>query len=176
MRQALHFQSLGFRLHDTMIYRKLNPMPLTHNRYEQEWEYVFVFSLGKPNVWNPLLRANSSAGTKVNWSTRAVADNAARRSREEVTVTKEESQRGNVFEYVIAKDRIGDHPAPFPTEFASDVILSWSNEGEIVLDPFSGSGTTAKMARELGRRFIGIEVNQEYCDISQKRLAQGLLW
>jgi DNA modification methylase len=176
MRQALHFQSIGLRLHDTMIYRKVNPMPLTHNRYEQEWEYVFVLSKGKPSRWNPLMKANVTAGTSVNWSTRAVADNAARRSREEVTTTKDESQRGNVFEYVVAKDRIGDHPAPFPYEFARDMITTWTNEGDIVLDPFSGSGTTVDAARELGRKYIGIEVNPEYVEISQKRLRQQLLW
>ena len=176
MRQALHFQSIGLRLHDTMIFRKVNPMPLTHNRYEQEWEYVFVLSKGKPSRWNPLMKANVTAGTSVNWSTRAVADNAARRSREEVTTTKDESQRGNVFEYVVAKDRIGDHPAPFPYEFARDMITTWTNEGDIVLDPFSGSGTTVDAARELGRKYIGIEVNPEYVEISQKRLRQQLLW
>ena len=176
MRQALHFKKLGLRLHDTVIYRKLNPIPLTHNRYEQEWEYVFVFSKGKPARWNPILKKNVTAGSEVNWSTRAVADNAARRSREEVTTTKEFSQRGNVFEYVIAKDQIGYHPAPFPTEFAGEMIRSWSNEGDIVLDPFSGSGTTAKMARELGRRYIGIEINPEYCEIAKKRLSQQLLF
>jgi len=176
MRQALHFQSIGLRLHDTMIYRKVNPIPLTHNRYEQEWEYVFVLSKGKPSRWNPLMKKNVTAGTSVNWSTRAVADNAARRSREEVTTTKDESQRGNVFEYVVAKDRIGDHPAPFPYEFARDMIATWTNEGDIVLDPFSGSGTTVDAARELGRKYIGIEVNPEYVEISQKRLRQQLLW
>jgi site-specific DNA-methyltransferase (adenine-specific) len=176
MRQALHFQSIGLRLHDTMIYRKVNPMPLTHNRYEQEWEYVFVLSKGKPARWNPLMKTNVTAGTSVNWSTRAVADNAARRSREEVTTTKDESQRGNVFEYVVAKDRIGDHPAPFPYEFARDMITTWTNEGDIVLDPFSGSGTTVDAARELGRNYIGIEINPEYCKITEKRLTQQLLF
>jgi site-specific DNA-methyltransferase (adenine-specific) len=68
------------------------------------------------------------------------------------------------------------HPAPFPEALARDHILSWSNEGDIVLDPFSGSGTTAKMAKHNGRRFIGIEVNQEYCDIAEKRLAQDVLF
>ena len=176
MRQALHFQSMGLRLHDTMVYRKTNPMPLTHDRYEQEWEYIFVLSKGKPAKWNPLMRKNANAGSLVNWSTRSVADNAARRSREEVTATKEESQRGNVFEYVIAKDKIGNHPAPFPSEFARDMILTWSNEGDIVLDPFSGSATTAKMAKHNGLRFIGIEISEKYCEIAAKRLSQGVLF
>lgn len=69
----------------------------------------------------------------------------------------------------------GKHPAPFPEALASDHILSWSNEGDIVLDPFSGSGTTAKMAKYNGRRYIGIEVNSEYCDIANNRLRQQVL-
>jgi site-specific DNA-methyltransferase (adenine-specific) len=176
MRQALHFQQLGLRIHDTMIFRKTNPIPLTHNRYEQEWEYAFVISNGKPSAWNPLMRKNLTAGVSVNWSSRAVADNAARRSRDEITTTKDQSQRGNIFEYSIAKDRVGDHPAPFPSEFARDMIASWSNEGDIVLDPFSGSGTTAKMAKHNGRKYIGIEVNPDYVEISKQRLAQGVLF
>lgn len=176
MRQAIHFQSLGLNLHDTMIFKKANPIPLTHNRYEQEWEYAFVVSKGGPKTFNPLMRRNVTANRKVNWSSRAVAENAARRSREQITTVKEQSQRGNVFEYVVAKDRIGNHPAPFPEIFASDHILSWSNENDVVLDPFSGSGTTAKMAKHNGRRFIGIEVNPEYCEIARKRLAQGNLF
>ena len=63
----------------------------------------------------------------------------------------------------------------FPEALARDHILSWSNEGDIVLDPFSGSGTTAKMAKLNGRKFIGVEINQEYCDIAANRLAQGVL-
>ena len=68
------------------------------------------------------------------------------------------------------------HPAIFPEPIARDHIRSWSNEGDIVLDPFNGSGTTTKMARELGRRYIGIEVNPEYCEIAEKRLEQKLLF
>lgn len=63
------------------------------------------------------------------------------------------------------------HPAPFPESLARDHILSWSNPGDIVLDTFMGSGTTAKMARETGRHYIGFECAQEYVDIANKRLA-----
>ena len=169
-RQALYFKEIGFNLHDTMIYQKTNPIPLTHNRYEQEWEYMFVFSVGKPAVWNPLTKRNLTAGTFVNWSTRAVENGAARRSREEVTVTKSESFRNNIWSYTLALDKVGDHPAPFPVPLAKDHILSWSNEGDLVYDPFMGSGTTAKAAHQLKRRWIGSEISAEYVELANKRL------
>jgi len=170
-RQALYFMGLGFSLHDTMIYRKINPIPLTHNRYEQEYEFMFVFSDGKPTRWNGLTKSNIGAGRKSDWSARAVEAGAARRSREEVTITKQKSYRGNIWEYVIAQDRIGDHPAPFPEALARDHILSWSNPGDVVLDPMMGSGTTGKMAVLTGRQFIGIDTSDEYVELAQRRIA-----
>jgi len=175
MRQCLHFQQLGLKIHDTMIYRKSNPIPLTHNRYEQEWEYAFVLSLGKPKTWNPILKKNKTAGKAVNWSTRAVEDGAARRCRDETTIANETGYIGNIWEYPVGVDALGDHPAPFPEKLAKDHIISWSNVGDVVLDPFSGSGTTAKAAKELGRRFLGLEINPEYCAIAERRIAQQVL-
>lgn len=87
--------------------------------------------------------------------------------------------RSNVWDYGVANagmERLQlQHPASFPEALARDHILSWSNEGDVVLDPFNGSGTTTKIARECGRRYIGIEVNEEYCEIARKRLKQQLL-
>ena len=51
-----------------------------------------------------------------------------------------------------------------------DNIISWSNEGDLILDPFMGSGTTAKMALETNRNFIGFEISKEYCEIAEKRI------
>ena len=53
-RQALFFKDCGFNLHDTMIWKKTNPIPLTHNRFEQSFEYMFVFSKGSPKTFNPI--------------------------------------------------------------------------------------------------------------------------
>jgi DNA modification methylase len=181
MRQALHFQSIGLNLHDTMIYQKENAVPLTHNRYEQQWEYMFVLSKGKPKVFNPLKTKCIHAGRS----------NSSATFRHEGTVTQaahtskpvsEEKIRYNIWSYAVGfMQSTTDvsafkHPAMFPEALARDHILSWSNEGDVVLDPFSGSGTTAKMAKENGRRFIGIEVNPEYVEISKKRVAQGVLF
>ena len=67
------------------------------------------------------------------------------------------------------------HPAPFPIALARDHIATWSNHGDVVLDPFAGSGTTAIAAKELGRRFIGLELSADYCEIAEQRLAQHVL-
>lgn len=169
-RQALYFKEIGFNLHDTMIYRKENPIPLTHNRYEQEWEYMFVLAKGKPSTWNPIRKRNKSAFQKVSWATRAVEVGAARRSRDEITVANETGYIGNIWGYVIGADRIGDHSAPFPCSMVKDHILSWSNENDIIYDPFMGSGTTAKAAHQLKRNWIGSEISSEYVELANKRL------
>jgi len=178
MRQALHFQSIGLNLHDTMIYQKKGVGACGSNlAYWQQWEYVFVLSKGKPNTVNRIADVkNVTAGTTRQPSpkTEAVGSRTVRN----VTIA-EYGIRTNVWQYdagMADKSDSTDHPAVFPEALARDHILSWSNEGDIVLDPFSGSGTTAKMAKHNGRRFIGIEVNPEYVEISQQRLAQGVLF
>jgi DNA modification methylase len=95
------------------------------------------------------------------------------------TVVATNGIRGNVWEIntgMFANSDATNHPAPFPESLARDHILSWSNPGDVVLDPFAGSGTTLKMAKECGRLGIGIEINAEYCDIAKARLSQGVLW
>lgn len=182
MRQALHFQKIGLRLHDTMVYEKHSFRFPDETRYYQTWEYMFVFSNGKPRVYSPIEdRVVSRAGEKVHGTTIDAKGN--RTSVNHVQrVMKDIGVRHNVWKYAGVpgagtKDRIAyEHPATFPEALARDHILSWSNEGDIVLDPFSGSGTTAKMAKHNGRRFIGIEVNPEYVEISRNRLEQGVLF
>lgn len=176
-RQALHFKEIGLNLHDTMIYRKANYVPLTHNRYEQEWEYSFVFSKGKPATFHPKMDPCTYAGTKTWGEPNMYKDSSGNLTRVQQTTIKDFKICGNIFTYEVGSRVTGDisHPAMFPETLAADHIRSWSNEGDTVLDPFAGSGTTLKMARELGRKSIGIEVNPDYCDIIKKRLAQRLL-
>ena len=176
MKQAIHFKEIGFNVHDTMIYAKSsfsNPFP---NRYYQTWEYVFVLSIGPPKAFNPIEdRKNINAGSVVSSTVREADGSLSKRSPKTI---KEYGKRFNVWEMDTAKHdgAVFKHPAIFPEALARDHILSWSNEGDIVLDPFSGSGTTAKMAKHNGRRYIGIEVNAEYCEIAEKRLAQNVLF
>ena len=172
MRQAIHFKDVcGLRVHDTMIYRKNSYMPLTHNRYEQSWEYMFVFSKGKPTAWNPIRVPSLTAGTKRNRGGSKQAEGTyAERLRDERTVVNETKQSPNIFTYDVGKNDRSEHNAPFPLDLARDHILSWSNGGDVVLDPFAGSGTTCLAARDAGRRYVGIEINAEYVEIINRRL------
>ena len=171
-RQALYFKEIGFSLYDTEIYQKQNIMPLTHRRYEQEFEYMFVLCKGKkPNTFNPIMIPCKYAGTE-HWGKPTYhKTNDSGLVKVENKKVNDEKQHGNIFCYLTnkSKDTKG-HPAPFPEQLANDHIISWSNEGDIVFDPFMGSGTTAKMAQILNRRWIGIELSEDYCKIIKDRL------
>ena len=171
-RQALYFKEIGFNLHDTMIYAKVNPIPQNHNRYEQSFEYMFIFSKGKPNIFNPIREDTKNAGKVFNWGNRKTLmdKKQCRRDRgaEFIKVAKKKI-KNNIFVYSLGGVSTGC-PAVFPERLANDHIISWCNEGDLVLDPFMGSGTTGKMAVLNNRRFIGIEKVEEYFNIAKKRI------
>ncbi len=174
-KQALYFKRIGFNLHDTMIYAKNNPIPLTHNRYEQQFEYMFVFSKGKPKTINHIKCPTITGGRIENNINRKHSDSIRRR--DEIIVRKIERIKGNIWFYSLALNDKTSHTAPFPEQLANDHIVSWSNENDIVLDPMFGSGTTLKMAKKNNRRYIGYEINKEYCRIAEQRLeAEKTLW
>jgi DNA modification methylase len=172
-KQALYFMQCGFRLHDTMIYEKNSsafPANRNGNRYTQIFEYMFVFSKGKPKCNLIIDKANKWAGF-TNWG------NNTQYNKEGVLIQTNNikpvpdfSPRNNIWKYVVGFNDKTGHPAVFPEQLAYDHILSWSNEGDTVLDPFMGSGTTGKMAKILKRNFIGIEIAREYVEIAEKRI------
>jgi len=172
-RQALYFMQLGFNLHDTMIYESEKPT-LNHNRYEQKFEFMFVVSKGRPVIFNPILIPVGSIRNRRLQDKCASAKEQGRawRSREETYRTYKNTQiKGNVWQYPIGGGLAdGSHPASFPKALARDHILSWSNPGDIVLDPMCGSGTTCKMAKELGRHWLGFDISPEYVEIARKRV------
>ena len=170
-RQALYFIEIGFNLHDTMIYQKNNyPFPPS-NRYFGVFEYMFVFSKGNPKTFNPIrVRTKNKCGTR---NTRKKDGSLIKMKYE---TGKEFRNKENVWIYTTGsnhstRDKVAfKHPAIFPEQLAEDHIKSWSNEGDIVLDPMCGSGTTCKMALLNNRRFIGIDISEEYCDIANERI------
>jgi site-specific DNA-methyltransferase (adenine-specific) len=174
-KQALWAKECGFNLHDTMIYAKNSYMPLTHNRYEQSFEFMFIWSKGKPKTFSPLKIPCITAGTKrQRGGSKADGVSYAERKRDEQTTVNAEKQRPNVWVYDVGKNEKTIHPAPFPYQLAHDHIISWSNEGDTVLDPFMGSGTTAVACINTNRKFIGIELEQKYVEIANKRIKEAL--
>ena len=170
-RQALHAMECGLRLHDTMVYQKAGTGACGSNlAYLQSFEYMFVFSKGRPQAINRIAdHPNSCAGSVRSLGRKNVNGGTKDTNRR---VIPDYSVRSNVWRYGAGGYSFG-HPAKFPDALARDHILSWSNEGDTVLDPFLGSGTTGKMALQLSRRFIGIERDPEYFAIAQRRIAQA---
>lgn len=170
-KQALYAIEVGFNLHDTMIYSRFGRNP-DQIRYRNDFEYMFIWTKGKPKTITKILdRPNKKNGIL----------NASKRDKNG-KITKSKSNRnkygdrGNIWHYsqgynVSTKDTIAyQHPAIFPEELVADHIKTWSKEGELVYDPFAGSGTTLKVAHQLNRRWIGSEINPEYCQIISQRM------
>jgi len=180
-RQALGFIEAGFKLHDTMIYEKnTSSFPARRNgsRYTQIFEYMFVFSKGKPKTANLICDKPNRWAGHTNWgkNTQRDKDNDLKET-SNIKPVPDFSPRNNIWRYVVGggfgtKDKIAHkHPAIFPEQLAEDHILSWSNENDIVLDPFMGSGTVAKMALLNNRNYIGFESSQEYVELAKERLS-----
>lgn len=180
--QALGFKSRGFNLHDTMIYQKSGMTFPETNRYYPNFEYMFVFSKGSPRTFNPIAdRKNSQAGKTVTGTQRETDGSIRPLHGRGVHKMPELGIRYNIWQFETGymksakEDYVFQHPAIFPEKLAKDHISSWSNAGDLVLDPFMGSGTTLVAAKNLGRKAIGIEIEEKYCEIAVKRLAQEVL-
>ena len=172
-RQALYFMECGFNLNDTMIWQKpqCSNVGGIKQRYFSIFEYMFVFSKGLPKTFNPIKdRKNKYAGCKIHGTIRNPDGNTVYNSATG-NIVGEYGMRFNIWKIPPANGK-SMHPARFPEHLAKDHILSWSNPGDIILDPFIGSGTTAKMAIETGRKYIGFEISQEYVDIANKSIEQ----
>lgn len=179
-RHAFSFRDAGFNVHDTMIYAKNNPIPSDcGKRYRQCFEYMFCFSKGKPATFNPITQTIKQE--KAFKSFRITS--GGRNDLAHDHVAPKERKLDNIFFYgdseifyynvgtSSSKDKIAfGHPAIFPEALVSDQISTWTNEGDCVYDCFMGSGTTAKVAQLLGRRWIGSEVSTEYVELANSRL------
>lgn len=176
-RQALYFKEIGFNIHDTMIWNKGSFSFPSKNCYHQVFEYMFVFSKGKPKSLNFIMdRKNLYIGTRGASGRKKDGTRNTGKS----NVRNEYGKRFNIWNYAIGgnhctKDKIAyKHPAIFPEKLASDHIISWSNEWDVIFDPFMGSGTTGKMAVLNNRSFIGIDISEEYCLISKERIENAI--
>lgn len=173
-KQALFFIELGFKLNDTMIYLKNSaPFPAgKHKRYSQVFEYMFVFTKGKPKTVNLIKdKPNKEHGSIVEGTNRQKDGTFKRGKKREVG---EFGYRDNVWK--MSNRNISEitkqHPAIFPEKLAEGHILTWSKKGDLVCDPFCGSGTTLKMAKINKRNFIGCDISEEYCQLSKLRIKE----
>ncbi len=178
-KQALYFKEIGFNLHDTMIYGKNNPPPLNHNRYEQQFEYMFIFSKNKLKTFNPIMKLCAPhKHTNNKHSTKRQGNSDELLPFHKIGTGKDKKIKNNIWFYntganKTTKDKIAFfHPAIFPEKLAYDHIISWSNKNDLILDPMCGSGTVCKIAKMSKRNFIGIDMSKEYCEIAEKRIKE----
>ena len=178
-KQALFFKEIGFNLHDTMIYEKdSSPYPASKNslRYTNVFEYMFVVSKGQPATVNLIKdRKNKFAGVKTSKS-RTERQKDGSLKRKEGFVLGDYSYRENIWRILSGRgksstDKLAfQHPAIFPEALARDHILTWSKEGDVVLDCFGGSGTTAIMSKKTKRKYIYIDCSKKYCELAKTRM------
>ena len=174
-KHALGFKDVGFNLFDTMIYLKQPRGAVGSNKtYWQTFEYMFVLSKGQPKTIN-LIKDRENKDTRK-------GDSGTKRLKNGKLIHLKRAgyekmgRRTNVWTYNVgnghsATDNIAkEHPAVFPEKLAEDHILSWSNKYDLVLDPFTGSGTTLKMCTKNSRNFVGIDIVPDYCNIARKRV------
>lgn len=174
-RQALKFHEIGFNIHDTMIFQKINPIPqIYRKRYTNVFEYMFVFSKGAVVTHNPIKVPCIHAGLELKGTTYKNFSTGEQARGKMAKPVKQEKMKGNIWEYVVGKKSIDQeakrHPAPFPYDLAIDHIRSWTNVNDIVLDPMCGSGTSIVAAFDLKRQFIGFDISEDYCKLANERL------
>ena len=172
-RQALFFKEIGFNIHDTMIWAKDTFTFPDSKRYGQAFEYMFVFSKGIPKTINKICdRKNKWANTAIHGTSRGKDGVTFRKSNSKKSNVKTYGDRFNVWNIPSEKANKSGHPAVYPVRLCKDHIYTWSNQGDVVLDPFMGSGTTGIACKELGREFIGFEISIDYFKIASKRISE----
>lgn len=184
MRQVLYFTDvLGLRLHDVMVWQKPNAMPRKRGkRYQASFELMYIFSKGEPKTFNPIMRECKYGGRAYKSTFKSYVNEGRIEHKEGVIPS--ETVESNVWSiptasvcetnYTLKDGRNIHHTAVFPKELALRHIRTWTNEGDIVLDPFMGSGTTGLAALELGRSFIGCELNDDYYQMASERIADKM--
>ncbi len=178
-KQALFFkEECGLNIHDTMIYHKDNPPPVGGgNRYYSSFEYMFILSKGSPKTFNPITspRRNKYNDKRTSRSKVMNREKDGSFKIKEISINNHVKLQ-NVWKYVVSGGNVSTdmeahkHPAIFPERLALDHIRSWAGSGDVVLDPFMGSGTSGVACKFLGKDFIGIEKNKKYFELSEKRI------
>lgn len=174
-KQALYFKEIGFNIHDTMIWKKSNFSNPSKTRYHQTFEYMFVFSKGSPKTVNLISDRKNVYGGKIgNYGKNTVTQTDGSKTERPRKINTEYGIRHNVWEHKtsgqIGESRKFKHPAMFPYSLVKDHVITWSNEGDLIYDPFMGSGTTGVVCKDFNRNFIGSEINIDFYNIAIDRI------
>ena len=167
-------RTVGWIVHDVMIYQKKNTPFMRSNAYTNCYELMIIFSKGKPKTFNPITEPTRRNG----WETAVFNKGPDAVNRKRAVELKKKKTRTNIWQYAVGlggttSDKVAfQHPAVFPEKLATDHILSWSNPGDLVLDPMCGSGTTCKMAELTGRNWVGIDISPDYIEIARQRIPE----
>ncbi len=168
-------ENAGWRLFETCVYRRDgNPGAWWNSRFRVDHEYILLFFKGeRPKTFNkePLMVPSKHAGKIYAGTDRLTSGKFKKITPKAVNPLK---CRGTVWQYKTSNtegNRLKlKHPATYPDKLAEDLILCFSNPGDMVLDPMCGSGTTCVMAVRNQRQTIGIEINEDYCLIAEQRI------
>ena len=178
-RVALALQSDGWYLRQDIIWHKPNPMPESvKDRCTKAHEYIFLLSKSSKYYFDheALKEPTTTFNNKVRDRDKGKLNNTPGRSKMSGLKTNDYEFRNKRSVWSInTKPYKNAHFAVFPPELPELCILAGSKEGDTVLDPFWGSGTTGAVARKHGRKVIGIELNPEYVEISMGRFQQHYL-
>ena len=183
-RQALGFMERGLRLHDTMIFEKAGAPVYSNVRYMQSFEYMFVLSAGTPSAIHLIADRKPLQAGRVRIDKTVPSRDAigVHSNIDKASITSDAGVRSNIWRYVVgynnaARDYLPshEHPAIFPYALAADHIRTWTNPGDVVLDPMAGSGTTLRAAKDLGRLAVGVEIHADYLPIITGRMAQSVM-
>lgn len=181
-KQALRFIQTGFKLHDTMIFQKQNPMPRKQRRYTQQFEYMFVFTKGTPKTFNPITEPSKYAGVKSTGRFYEKPNTTTPfRTNTELKHISQTKIKGNIWKYWVDNNKLlkhvpyssganSKHPAKMTLLLAIDHIKSWSNPGDLIFDPMCGCGTTLVAAKYLERNYIGVDISSQYAFDAKTRI------
>ena len=176
-RQLLYMQERGLTIHDVMAYHKQGRPLQSQNRHRPSWDFMFVVSNGKPATVNLICDVpNKNPGMKGGGANKRFPD--GRNAKTKTSIVQPYRKRGNVWFYLTGSQKshpdfpdAHQHSGTFPLALARDHITTWTNPGDLVIDPMAGSGTTLAAAAELGRRAVGIEIHDPYVDLMRRRMA-----
>ena len=170
-KQALYAKEIGFNLHDTMIYEKKTVFVYDprNKRYKSAFEYMFIWSKGFPKTYSPIIDKEVKSAGKVLKGNSGRDKNGNKRLGKSFIANALQA-RFNIWTYSGNDGTKNPHPAYFPEKLVNDHIISWSNVGDLIYDPFMGSGTTGKVALLNNRRFIGSELVENYFEIAKARI------